>query len=218
MSFSIKRSAGLVITLAGVICGSGCASLMGPFAANIKSRVHDFHDPVSGGIGLGLGASARVTNYVQGGALYTIVKNSFRGREIQSPIKASPELGMSPLFHMRSIDNEESGFDGRAVLAGKTFVDASDERWKHWAVDEKWQWIPYRSDYAANYDRHLLDIGISIYGGVGGDFSINLIETPYEVLDFFIGLGTLGFVDIAGDDYTWEGPKLLDTVDTVAGK
>jgi hypothetical protein len=218
MSFFSNRPVGFAIALAGVICVGGCSTVnevAGPFATNVKSRLLDFVDPVSCGVGLGLGASARVTNYVQGGALYTQVKNSFRGRKVRSPIQASPELGMSPLFHVRSIDDPDTGFDGRAVVAGKTFVDTSEERWSGWAVDENWQWVPYRSEYAADYDRHLLDIGISAYGLVGFDLAINLIETPYEMVDFVIGLATLGFIDLAGDDYTWEGPKLLDTV---AGK
>lgn len=215
MSLMSFRSAGLIIALAGAFCVGGCSGLSevsGKVSTNIKSRVLDLTDPISVGIGLGLGASARVTNYVQSGALVTIAKNSFRGRRVSSPIKMSPEIGLSPVFHVRSIDNPETGFDGRAVLIGKTLVDATDKSWSNWSDGALWRWIPERADYAANYDRHLLDIGISAYGIVGFDVGLNLIETPFELVDFVVGLATLGIVDIASDDHQWEGPKLLDSV------
>ena len=50
---------------------------------------------------------------------------------------------------------------------------------------------------------------------VGLDLAVNPIETPYELADFFIGLVRFGFIDLAGADHSWEGPRLLDTV---AGK
>ena len=209
------RAVGLVIALAGVVCVGGCSTIneiSGKVATNVKSRVLDLTDPVSAGIGMGLGGSVRATNYAQGGAMFTLVKNSFRGREVHSPINFSPELGLAPVFHLRSIDDPETGFDGRAVIVGKTLVDASENTWSGWADGEQWHWIPTRSDYAANYDRHLWDVGISLYAIVGLDIAVNLIETPYELVDFVAGLASLGFVDLAGDDYTWEGPKLLDTV------
>ena len=209
------RAVGLVIVLAGAICVGGCSTIneiSGKVATNAKSRVLDLTDPVSVGIGLGLGGSVRATNYAQGGAMFTLVKNSFRGRQVHSPINFSPELGLSPVFHLRSIDDPETGFDGRAVVAGKTLVDASEKTWSGWADGEQWHWVPARSDYAANYDRHLWDFGVSLYAIVGLDVAVNLIETPYELADFAVGLVSLGFIDLAGDDYTWEGPKLLDTV------
>lgn len=210
-----RRSFAFLIAFAGVICVGGCSTIQeitGKVATNVKSRVLDLTDPVSVGIGMGIGASVRATNYAQGGALFTLAKNSFRGRHVQSPINFSPEFGISPLFHVRSIDDPEAGFDGRAVIVGKTLVDANEESWSGWAEDERWQWFPSRSEYAAHYDRHLWDVGLSLYGIVGLDLAVNLIETPFELADFFVGLVTLGFVDLGGDDHSWEGPKLLDTV------
>ena len=96
--------------------------------------------------------------------------------------------------------------------SGKTLVDANKDSWSGWAEDERWQWIPSRSEYAAHYDRHFWDVGFSLYGVVGLDLAVNLIESPLELADFLAGVITLGFYDPAGDDHRWEGPKLLDTV------
>ena len=213
-----RRTPGLLIALAGIVCASGCSTvneISGKVATNVQNRLLDLTDPVSAGVGLGMGGSVRATSFVQGGALFTLAKNSFRGRQVQSPINFSPEIGLSPVFHLRSIDAPETGFDGRAVVAGKTLVDASEKTWSAWAEGESWSWIPARSDYAAHYDRHLYDVGFSVYALVGLDLAVNPIETPYELADFFIGLVSFGFIDLAGDDHSWEGPRLLDTV---AGK
>ena len=215
MSSLNRRVITLLIAFAGTACLGGCSTLEevgGKVATNLKSRVLDLADPVTMGVGMGMGASVRATNYAQGGMLFTLAKNSFRGRDVQSPINFAPEMGISPLFHVRSIADPETGFDGRAVVAGKTLVDANEESWSSWAVDERWQWFPSRSDYAANYDRHLWDIGVSVYGVVGLDVAINLVETPLELVDFLVGVVTIGLYDPAGDDHRWEGPRLLDTV------
>ena len=215
MSSLNRRVVVLFIAFAGVVCLGGCSTIegiAGKVATNVKNRVMDLTDPVSVGIGMGMGASVRATNYAQGGALFTLAKNSFRGREVQSPINFAPELGISPLFHVRTINNPEAGFDGRAVVVGKTLVDANKDSWSGWAEDERWQWIPSRSEYAAHYDRHFWDVGFSLYGVVGLDLAVNLVETPLELADFLAGMVTLGFYDPAGDDHSWEGPKLLDTV------
>ncbi len=215
MSSLNRRVVALFIAFAGVVFLGGCSTVEeigGKVATNLKSRVMDLTDPVSVGIGMGMGASVRATNYAQGGMLFTLAKNSFRGRDVQSPVNFAPEMGIAPLFHVRSIADPETGFDGRAVVAGKTLVDANEESWSGWATNERWQWIPSRSEYAANYDRHLWDVGFSLYGIVGFDLAVNLVETPLELADFLAGLVTLGFYDPAGDDHRWEGPKLLDTV------
>ena len=215
MSSMNRRAVALLIAFAGVVSLGGCSTVeefAGKVATNVKNRVMDFADPVSVGIGMGMGASVRATNYVQGGALFTLAKNSCRGLDVQSPINFAPEFGISPLFHVRSIADPQTGFDGRAVVVGKTLVDANEESWSGWAEDERWQWIPSRSEYAAHYDRHLWDVGFSIYGVVGLDLAVNLVETPLELADFLVGMITLGFYDPAGDDHRWEGPKLLDTV------
>ena len=215
MSILSRRILGLLIASVGMACVSGCSTvneISGKVATNVYNRALDLTDPVSAGIGMGLGGSMRATNYVQGGALFTLAKNSFRGRQVQSPINFAPEFGLSPVFHVRSIDDPETGFDGRAVVAGKTLVDASEKTWSGWADGDSWHWVPSRSDYAAHYDRHLYDVGLSVYALVGFDIAVNPIETPYELVDFAVGLVSLGFIDLAGDDHSWEGPRLLDTV------
>ena len=76
-----RRTLGLLIALAGVACVSGCSTvneISGKVATNVQNRLLDFTDPVSAGVGMGMGASVRATNFVQGGALFTLAKNSFR--------------------------------------------------------------------------------------------------------------------------------------------
>lgn len=187
--------------------GSGCSATRAT-AAYLKNRAMDLVDPIPFGSGLGLGASARVSNYLQVGGLGTSRSFVYRAREFYEPIKTGYEGGISPLVYFRNIETPDSGQQGRPVLMGRTLMTPSEDAWNPWHGDH-WLWLPSREEYTANYDRHLWDIGVSVYGVIGFDIVINPIQTPYEIADFFAGIFTF---DFAGDDEVWAGPHLFDTV------
>jgi hypothetical protein len=186
--------------------GSGCSATRAT-AVYLKNRTMDLGDPIPFGSGLGFGASVRATNYLQLGGLVTSRATLTRGRDTYSPISTGFEGGLAPLVYFRDIGSPKAGRQGRGVLMGRTLMETSQESWDPW-YGENWLWLPSREDYAANYDRHFWDFGISLYGVIGFDVVVNPIQTPFEIADFFTGIFA---VDLAGDDQVWVGPRLFDT-------
>ena len=117
-STCVKMVAWLVLPVV-VGWGSGCSATRAT-AAYLKNRAMDLVDPIPFGSGLGLGASARVSNYLQVGGLGTSRSFVYRAREFYEPIKTGYEGGISPLVYFRNIETPDSGQQGRPVLMGRT--------------------------------------------------------------------------------------------------
>jgi hypothetical protein len=173
----------------------------------VSNRVQDLADPIPVGVGLGFGASAHATNYLQVGGLATARSVFYRARRAYSPIGVAYEGGIAPIWYFRDIETPDAGHEGRPVFLGRTLLRSSELTWHPWYSDN-WLWWPSLGDYARNYDRHLLDFGFALYGIIGFEITLNLIQTPFEIADFFAGIA--GF-DPAGDDEHWVGPRLFDT-------
>ena len=195
-----------LVLVALLTVANGCSATRAT-ATYLKNRALDLTDPVPVGAGFGAGGSAHVTNYLQVGALVTARTFLYRARNYMEPISNTYEGGLAPIWYFRDIETADSGHEGRPVLMGRTLLHNSNEAWHPW-YGENWFWLPSRDAYAQDYDRHLLDVGFSTYGVIGFDVVVNLIETPFELADFFAGLV---LVDLAGDDEVWTGPRLFDT-------
>ena len=91
-----RRTLGLLIALAGIVCVSGCSTvneISGKVATNVHNRLLDLTDPVSAGVGMGMGASVRATNFVQGG-------HSLPSRRIPS---GDARCSLQSIFLLRSV-------------------------------------------------------------------------------------------------------------------
>ncbi len=188
------------------LAGSGCGATRAT-ATYLKNRALDLGDPFPVGVGMGVGASGRATNFLQVGGVATAKTLQYRGRVLSDSVATSYEFGFSPFFHFRNIENTDAASATRTVVLARTNIEPTVNNWIPWEGGN-WLFLPERVDYSKGYDRDFWDFGLAVYGFVGIEFVFNPISTPFEIADFFAGIFTF---DLAGDDEQWVGPRLFDT-------
>lgn len=188
----IRRSTSLLLCFC-----VACALPITTSCSYMIDRMSDFSDVFSGGVGVGLGASGRITEFYRMGFQGTGTAFRFVGPKVYQ-IGPSGEFGATPFFHYRTVQMPGTRTSRLSVLYN-TLMDAGDpEGWYRWPDNDfspggPWTFFPPLKEYDDHYDRRLFDIGGSLYLGVGVDFAFN----PLEFVDFLFGIVT---VDPLGDD------------------
>ena len=177
-----------------------------------KNRLRDAADVFGVGAGLGYGASVRATEYLQSAGLFRAGGFKTVGRTVYPRLYVAGEYGLAPIFHFRASHVDEQTKESRAMVLGKTLLDASDrDAWHQWYDGSKWSFFPKPSEFSHNYDRRFLDLGVSLYLIVGFDLDLSVIE----LVDFLLGLVGLDACqdDLPGDTVGWsaegdDGPDM----------
>jgi len=187
MGMSTGRRVVVAAVLAALaLLETGCASYW-------KNRGYDLIDPFGFAWGVGLGASARATHFLQAGAggFFQLETRpmGFCGRRGITRSGGDGEIGIAPFYYQR-VHGSRGGSSKRGIVLGKTYlyidrINSKDE--------EFWTYFPGRKQFQENYDRRLFDFGVTAILLLGFEVNFN----PFEFLDLLLGFVGL---DIAGDD------------------
>jgi hypothetical protein len=173
--FATRRASIVVVLLSGVLIPltTGCTYT--------KNRLNDFTDVFGLGLGVGIGANMRVTQYVQAGVGLYDVATRFQNRAWRN-VDYGTEFGLSPFFHYRA------STEGRLTVLAKTLLDTKNQdNWNRWSDGNLWFFYPSPAEFEKNYDRRFLDFGVSAYLLIGMDLDFSILELG----DFLVGLVTL---------------------------
>lgn len=184
----IVRTLALILAACVVPLVNGCAYM--------QDRGNDFIDIWSVGSGVGLGASARATHYVQSGFLGTATTVRTLGRNVLPTYGVCGEGGFlgAPIFHYRSASPTDFTSTSRLHVLGCTLMTPEDpDAVARYGDPRSWSFVPDRHEYQEEFDRRLYDIGLSLYLLIGFDFDFN----AFEFADFTSGWFN---VDIGEDD------------------